>query len=76
MEHIGEEVIVENKKTNHLVLGVIIDETRDTYLVRTQGSTKRFVKKDNNFIFKKYKVKIDGFRLKRRPEDRIKIKRK
>ncbi len=76
MEHIGEEVIIENKKTKNLISGTIIDETRDTYLIKTSGSIKRFVKKDNNFIFTKYKVKIDGLRLKRRPEDRIKIKRK
>ncbi len=80
MEHIGEEVLIENKKTKTVMLGRIIDETRDTYLIETVRENKkvekRVVKKDNNFIFIRYKVKIDGSRLNKRPEDRIKIKKK
>ncbi len=75
-EHIGEEVIVENKKSQELSRGRIIDETRDTYLIQTKNGLKHFIKKDNNFIFINFKVKIDGSRLNKRPEDRIKIKRK
>ncbi len=80
MEHIGEEVLVENKITKTVMLGRIINETRDTYLVEENKKDKkierRVVKKDHNFIFIKCKVKIDGSRLNKRPEDRIKIKRK
>ncbi len=80
MEHIGEDVLVENKRTKNVFRGKIIDETRDTYLIKTvhdgKAVEKRVVKKDNNFIFIKYKVKIDGSRLNKRPEDRIKIKKK
>ena len=74
-EHIGEEVIVENKKTGKLIQGKIIDETKNTYLIRiNKKQVMRIIKEKNYIIFINHNLKIDGSKLTKRPEDRIKMK--
>ncbi len=80
-EHIGEEVLIENKKTKRVTQGKIIDETKNTYLLMTgdKGHNKKIIKvikEQNNIIFINQKLKINGSKLNKRPEDRIKMKEK
>ncbi len=72
-EHIGREVLIEskNKKLDGLK-GKIIDETKNTYLIKTEKAKVRVIKKLVKIIFLKERVRIDGKKVAKRPEDRIK----
>ena len=72
-EHIGREVSIEskNKKLDGLK-GKIIDETKNTYLIKTEKAKVRVIKKLVKIIFLKERVRIDGKKVAKRPEDRIK----
>jgi ribonuclease P protein subunit POP4 len=54
--------------------GTIIDETKNTFLIRVKGQPKRIAKDIARFEFRVdgKKIVIDGTRLTYRPEDRIK----
>jgi len=54
--------------------GVIIDETKNTFLIETKNKQKRIAKKSAAFEFEynMKKILIKGSRLMYRPEDRTK----
>lgn len=76
-ELIGLEVEVAHDRNpyNINIRGIVIDETRNTFLININGKTKRIIKKDTILRFKISKdkiVEVDGGILVSRPEDRIK----
>ena len=54
--------------------GVIIDETKNTFLIRVNNRDKRIAKNIAKFEFNlnNQKVKINGSKISYKPEDRIK----
>lgn len=55
--------------------GVIIDETKNTFLIQTNNNQKRRIAKNLavfEFKYKDKQVKIDGSKICYRPEDRVK----
>ncbi len=78
-ELIGLEVEVAEASNRSLVgiKGTVVDETKNTLLVRTGRGDKRIPKRHTKFIFTlpdKRKVKVDGNILAVRPEDRLKLR--
>ena len=71
-EFIGKQVSVPSKK----VEGKIIDETKNSFLVKTNNARKRILKANSLFQIKinDYFVEVDGNTISMKPEDRIKIK--
>jgi ribonuclease P protein subunit POP4 len=78
-EFIGKHVrIKESTDPNWLnKSGLIIDETKNTFLIEIKNKKKRITKKTATFEFEYMgkKIKIKGSRLNFRPEDRIKKSR-
>lgn len=58
--------------------GVVIDETKNTFLVETENGRKKILKEQCvfEFEFPGKKARVEGKLLLHRPEDRLKIKRK
>jgi ribonuclease P protein subunit POP4 len=56
------------------VSGMVIDETKNTFLIETEDKQKRIAKKTATFEFeyKEKKITVKGSRLIYRPEDRTK----
>jgi ribonuclease P protein subunit POP4 len=56
------------------VSGMVIDETKNTFLIETEGKQKRIAKNTATFEFeyKEKKITVKGSRLIYRPEDRTK----
>ena len=72
-EFIGKRIRMEDKK----IIGKIIDETKNSFLVKTRSNMKkRLLKQNNNFEIKLNSgyVDIDGNLILMKPEDRIKIR--
>jgi ribonuclease P protein subunit POP4 len=71
-EHIGREVIIESKN-KHIdgLKGKIIDETKNTYLIKTGRGKKRVIKNQIKIIFLNERLRVDGKKLIKRPEDRV-----
>ena len=70
-ELIGSEIKLLGKE----IVGKIIDETKNTFVIKLANKRKRILKKDNIFEFSlnnKKKI-VDGNKLIMRPEERIKI---
>jgi len=72
-EFIGKNVKENITKTN----GKIIDETKNTFLIKTKEKRRRILKKNKIFeiSFGNKIVSIPGNLITLRPEDRIKIKK-
>ncbi len=78
-ELIGLEVSVSESKDKTLfsLKGIVVDETRQTLIIRSAGKEKTVIKDQCIFVFclpSKACVRIDGKILVSRPEDRIKKK--
>ena len=69
-EFIGLKIKVINKKIN----GIIIDETKNTFQIRTNKGDKIIPKKNNEF--KIHDNKINGNKIIQRPQNRLKKKYK
>ena len=69
---IGKEVLVkDSSNTSYVdVQGVIVDETKNTFILTVDGEKKTILKKDSTFLIEG-KV-IDGNKITKRIEDRIK----
>ena len=52
--------------------GVIIDETKNTFLIRIDNENKRIAKKIAKFEFDEKKTILNGSKISYRSEDRIK----
>jgi len=70
-EFLGRKVCVENHSDRSIagVVGIIIDETRETVLLSSSDGNKRVAK--NNATFKFENTSLNGNLLKYRPQDRI-----
>jgi RNase P/RNase MRP subunit p29 len=75
-EFIGKqiEIIKSQNIEQEKIKGKIIDETKNTFKIKTQNKTISILKKDKTFIIDKQK--IDGNKISKRSEERIKIKEK
>jgi len=75
-EFIGLNVWVKSKTDKSLNLyGIIIDETKNTFKIESEGQEKLIPKKGSIFTFEipsGEKVEVNGDILSIRPEDRIK----
>ena len=71
-EFIGKQVSIPGRK----VEGKIIDETKNSFLVKTSNARKRILKANSLFHIKAGNsfVEVDGNAIAMKPEDRIKIK--
>ena len=71
-EFIGKYVKVKNRNAE----GKVIDETKNSLLLKTERSKKRFLKENCifEFILTDGNITIDGKSILMRPEERIKIK--
>ncbi len=75
-EFIGKQVkIISSKnKQQEQITGLIIDETKNTFTIQTKNKEMMIFKKDKQFELNNQK--IDGNKITKRPEERIKIKEK
>ena len=70
-EFIGSQVEIpdpRNKKKK--IQGTIIDETKNTFKIKTATGTKKIIKNKNKFIINGQTIR--GDEILKRPEDRIK----
>jgi ribonuclease P protein subunit POP4 len=75
-EFIGLQVSI-NKSSDPTWInqqGIIVDETKNTFLIQTNNKVKRIAKNIATFTFIKNKEKISilGSKIRYRPEDRVK----
>ena len=77
-ELIGRNTRAVNLRNKDVFEGKIIDETRNTFVLKTQKGSKRLIKRAYKFEFvhKDKLVVVDGKHLNKRPEERIKAKSK
>ena len=71
------EVVESTNKFNIGIKGTVVDETKNLLIIETDKEIKKIQKKGTKFIFtipSGKKVKVDGTRIVRRPEERIKLK--
>ena len=75
-ELIGLEVEVVDAKNKSLIgiKGKIVDETKNTFVIETNGKEKNLLKDQVTLIinFKKEKIRAEGKLFLGRPEERIK----
>jgi RNase P/RNase MRP subunit p29 len=73
-EFIGKkvEIIKSKNKEQENIQGKIIDETKNTFKIKTDKKTIIILKQDK--IFKIENQKIEGNKITKRNEERIKIK--
>ena len=69
IELIGKNIRVKNKN----IEGKIIDETKNTFVIR-QGSSKKIIQKKNNSFEIEDNI-IEGSMILMRPEERIRIEK-
>jgi ribonuclease P protein subunit POP4 len=70
----GELVGLNAKVAGTEIEGKIVDETRNTLVIKHNAKKKRVIKNSNDFeiILKNQKIRVDGKDLVGRPEERIK----
>jgi ribonuclease P protein subunit POP4 len=77
-ELIGLDVkVVDDSNPHHIsISGRVIDETRNTLVIRQRGEAKRIAKRNALFLFRLPvgDVEVKGAALVGRPEDRVKRK--
>ena len=78
-ELIGKKIIVLDSKNSKKLEGMIIDETKNLFVIEDDGERKKIIKGANVFGFYESQsntnfVKVKGSLLIGRPEDRIKSK--
>jgi RNase P/RNase MRP subunit p29 len=73
-EFIGLQVKIKECKDPSWVgkTGLILDETKNTFLIEINDQHKMIAKKIAAFDFEGNKIAIDGSKIAYRPEDRIK----
>jgi ribonuclease P protein subunit POP4 len=74
-EFIGLEVEVSaSPHPGYMMSGMVVDETRNTFVIRRDGKDRVIPKAMNEFTFtyEGEKVKVTGSEVQYRPEDRIK----
>jgi len=56
------------------VEGIIVNETKNTFTILSDGKEKKILKNKKEFMIEE--TKINGKKIQKRPEERIKIKEK
>lgn len=75
-EYIGKKIKIiqsENKQQQNIE-GKIIDETKNTFTIKTKSKEIKIIKQGKTFEINGEKIK--GEKITKRPEERIKIKEK
>lgn len=72
------KVISSKNPANNGLQGVVVDETKNTFVIKTHKGKKRLIKQNCVFElkFEKEKVRVEGKILAKRPEERIKLRLK
>ena len=73
-ELLGRETEIVNSTDRSLigVKGRIIDETKNTFLIESNGKEMRVEKKNSRFLFRKDGIEVEGRLLVGRGEERLK----
>ncbi len=73
-EYIGKNIEIKKAGNKEIIglKGKIVDETMHTFKVKVDKKTKTILKKNNTFMINNNE--IEGNKIIKRPEDRIKIK--
>lgn len=75
-EYLGKKIKItkSNIKNQENTQGIIINETKNTFTILTNKGEKKILK--NNKEFQIEQAKINGKKIQKKPEERIKIKEK
>jgi len=75
-EFIGKTITITKSKNKHQegITGKIIDETKNTFKIKTTKKTITILKNEKTFIIENQK--IEGNKIAKRSEERIKTKEK
>lgn len=70
------EIAESTNKDNVGISGLVVDETKSMLMIKTNKGVKKIIKKNSIFMFKidDKKIKVDGKKIEKTPENRIKIK--
>ena len=70
------DVIESTNKDNIGIKGTVVNETKHMLTIKTTTGLKRIAKAGSTFLFmfNGKKVKVDGKRIEKTPENRIKMK--
>ena len=70
------EIVESTNKSNIKLKGTIVNETRCILTIKTTKGLKRTAKANSTFLFmfNGKKVKVNGKRIEKTPENRIKMK--
>jgi ribonuclease P protein subunit POP4 len=74
-EFIGLEVeVVSSGHAGYLSRGVVVDESKNTFMIEAEGKERMVPKQGNEFQFtcESNKIRIKGSEIQHRPEDRVK----
>ena len=74
---IGRHVTITTSRNKHVtgMIGTIIDETKQTFVISTKTGIKRVMKKGTQFLFRfeNKEIAINGDKICATPEERIKL---
>ncbi|MCC7575065.1 ribonuclease P protein subunit [Candidatus Woesearchaeota archaeon] len=75
-EFIGKKIKITKSTMKHQqgVEGIIVNETKNTFTILSDGKEKKILKNKKEFMIEE--TKINGKKIQKRPEERIKIKEK
>ena len=75
-EFLGKKIKITKSPMTHQtkIEGVIVNETMNTFTILQQGIEKKVLKKRREFLING--TKINGDKINKKPEERIKIKEK
>jgi ribonuclease P protein subunit POP4 len=71
------EVVGSTNKFHIGIKGLVVDETKNLLIIETSNGIKKIQKKGTNFMFiipDGKKVKVDGIKILKKPEERVKLK--
>ena len=69
-------IVESTNKCNIGTSGTVVNETKHMLTIKTKKALKRVAKRNSIFMFKinGKKIKVDGKRIDKKPENRIKLK--
>ncbi len=75
-EFLGKKIKIIASPMKHQlnVEGLVVDESKNTFVILCEGEEKKVLKKGRVFLIEG--SEIDGDKINKRPEERIKIKEK
>jgi len=75
-EYLGKKIKITKSPMKHQqnIEGIIVEETKNTFTILQDGKEKKMLKSKREFLIEE--TKINGDKIQKRPEERIKIKEK